>query len=330
MSDVAREAHVDTSVVSRVLSEDPALSIKPETRLRVLEAVSTLGYRPNALARGLRTRAANAIGLFVPTFANPIYAGMIEGASKAARELGLAIVSGAIGDTARSSSDYLRLLDESRVDGLLLATGASPEAVAELEKRRQPWLLLNRRGVTGRRYIILDDEAAARTGVEYLIQQGHQRIGHIGGPESADTASRRLAGYQSALEDAGLTVPDGAVAIASYTSAGGAEAMRQLLALREPPTGVFVANVTAAIGALSAASSAGIIVPDDMSIVALHDLPLADHTVPPLTTVRMPLEALGRRGIEILVEVDADERVEEVVSGPIELIERSSTGAPGR
>lgn len=329
LSDVAAHAGVDASVVSRVLSRDPRLNIRNDTRDRVLNSVKVLDYRPNELARSLRTSRAKAFGLLIPDFANPIYASIITGAEAAAAEMGYMLVTGSLAVQAADEPAYLRLLGAGRVDGLLLA--GSEHGLQRSGDRAGsdvPVILVNRRTTGARRYVILDDERAARLAVDHLAELGHRRIAHIAGPEHADTAQRRLTGYLKAMTDAGLEVDDRLVVHADYTDTGGAAAMRALIASEALPTAVFVANVASAIGALHEARSAGLRLPGDLSVVAVHDLPLAGYLSPPLTTVRMPLGELGRKAIQMLASVPADEPVEIVVGGPMELVVRGSTAAP--
>lgn len=328
---VARRAGVDPSVVSRVLNDDPVLNIRAETRERVLDAVRALGYRPNMAARSLRTARTGTIGLFIPDFANPVYAEIIKGAEESAAAAGCVLVTGSSSAEGVSTQTYLDLLGQGRVDGLLLASGTeTPDEQELIAALGLPWLLINRRGREATRYVVADDERAARIAVEQLLELGHRRIGHVAGPPSADTAQRRQAGWRGALRQAGVVAAEDMVTAADYTPDGGAEAMERLLSLPSPPTGVFVANVASAIGALHTAHRLGLRVPADVSVVAVHDLPLAAHLVPPLTTVRKPLRRLGARAAQLLLSTDPDTVIQEVVSDPIELTVRASTSPPPR
>jgi LacI family transcriptional regulator len=322
LADVAARAGVDRSIASRVWNGDPSLNVRAETQARVMKAFAELGYQPNAIARGLRTAQSRAFGLLIPDFANPIYALVIRGAEAAAAMRGFALLTGSM--SGGSTKMYDELLGGRRVDALLVA-GAEGERELEalLKNTSLPWLLMNRRVSRHGSYVILDDEGAAVLAVNHLLGLGHVEIAHIAGPATADTARRRSAGYARALKDADVTAPAGFVVQADYTPEGGARAMGALLSLRRRPTAVFVANVASAIGAMHTAKKAGLVLPRDMSIVAIHDLPLAEYLEPPLTTVRMPLEKLGRRGVEVLAD-KPDARVEEVIEGPIELIVRES------
>jgi LacI family transcriptional regulator len=326
LADVAALAEVDRAVVSKVITGDPKLSIRPETHQRVLDAITELQYRPNRIARSLRTRRADTFGLVIPDFTNPVYASIIVGAEAAAAERKCVLLTGSIASGGVDMQDYLELLGRGRVDGLLLA--GAPEGVEHLDRLGLPHLFINRRAANTRRYVILDDERAAALAVDHLFGLGHRRIAHLAGPADADTAARREAGYRRALEDAGLSASDAEVVRGDYSSRGGAEAMRTLLERSPRPTAVFVANVAAAIGALASAREMGLDLPGDLSVVAVHDLPLADYLTPPLTTLRMPLEKLGATAIDLLATRSAKARIEEVVAGPIELVERSSTAPP--
>lgn len=274
-------------------------------------------------------QAAANFALLIPDFENPIYASIINGADQAASRSG-ALLLAARQDRRRVTS-YVELLREGRVDGLMIAgiEASAADQISQLEGTALPWLLLNRRTLRSRRYVVLDDEAASRTAVEHLVELGHERIAHIAGPRSADTAERRQRGYVSALTTAGLKVGDGYIIPSDYSTVGGAQAADPLLKLRQRPTAVVVANAAMAIGLLFELGRAGVLVPEDMSVIALHDLALADYLEPPLTTVRMPLERLGQLGIELLSSVAPGDPIEEVVEGPIELIERDSTAPPG-
>ncbi|MDO8188186.1 LacI family DNA-binding transcriptional regulator [Conexibacter sp. JD483] len=327
--DVATRAGVDRSVVSRVLSDDPRLSIRDETRARVLAAVRELDYRPNALARSLRTRRADTYGLLIPDFGNPVYASIIQGAEAAAIARDCVLMTGSVGAGPAQAAHHLDVIGRGRVDGLLLAgdhtAGASLE---ELDRRGIPWLLVNRRLPRARRWVVLDDEEAAGLAVRHLIGLGHERIAHVAGPRDADTARRRMRGWRTAMRAAGLSTPASAAVVSDYTPEGGAAATRELLTRRDRPTAILVANIAAAIGTLAVCGELGVSVPGELSVVAVHDLALAAFLRPALTTVRTPLEKLGERAIELLASTAPDAPIEEVVTGSLELVDRGSTAPP--
>jgi LacI family transcriptional regulator len=329
LNDVATLAGVDRSVVSRVINQDPNLNIRPQTRQRVLETIEKLGYRPNAAARSLRTSRAFMFGLFIPDFANPVYAEIIKGAEMAAGSLGYGLMTASSVGVRLARQHYIDLLAQGRVDGLLFAGDESGHELEQFRALRLPWVLVNRRVDGSRRYVILDDERGSRIAVEHLIGLGHRRIAHLAGPETADTARRRRAGYMAAMSAAGLPADPRLIAHADYTPAGGTAAMSALMSRDERPTAVLVANVASAVGALHAAYEMGLSVPADVSVIAIHDMPLASHLVPALTTVRMPLSELGRRAIEMIATRAPEDDITEIVTEPVEVILRNSTAPPG-
>jgi len=329
LADVAALAGVDRSVVSRVMNNDTALSIREETRDRVLNAIRELDYRPNAAARSLRTSRARTLGLFIPDFANPVYAQIIAGAESAAAEAGCVLVTGTDEAVEKIDAGYVDLLGTGRVDGVLLAGGTvSADERQRFEAAGVPYLLLNRRGQDSRRFVVLDDAKAAQMAVAHLVELGHTAVGFVGGPPGADTAQRRRAGYLAALRAAGLEPDEQLQTKADYTPAGGYRALGALVAGQVRPTAVLVANVASAIGVLKAAQRHGLDVPGDLSVVAVHDLPLTEYLMPALTTVSMPLRELGERAVRLLLETPAQAPIEEQVSRPMTLVVRESTAPP--
>lgn len=297
LADVAARAHVDPSVVSKVVTGDPGLRIRPETRRRVLAAIRETGYRPNVLARSLRSAHSGMLGVFVPDLADPACARVVTGAEAAAAALDMPLVTGSA--TGSGLRRYVELLGRGRVDGMLLVRdGRSSGVFADLIRLGAPWLLVDLAGGQARRHVVLDDERAAALAVAHLRSLGHRRIVHL--------PARRAGGSH----DHGVT------------------AMRTVLRRSTRVTAVVAPDVATAAGALDALRSAGRSVPGDVSLVVLRDVPPAADLTPSLTAVRMPFEQLGRRGIEKLVRTRADRPVAEVVSAGIGLVERGSTGPP--
>ncbi|MEW9516127.1 LacI family DNA-binding transcriptional regulator [Streptomyces tubercidicus] len=326
---VARRADVDPSVVSRVINGDETLKIRDETRQRVLQAIEDLKYQPNAAARSLRTARAGTLGLFIPDFGNPVYSAMIAGAEAAAADEGLLIVTGTDEAAGRSKQGYLSLIGSGRVDGVLLAGGALSAAEQNhLKVAGVPYLLVNRRGRDVSRYVLLDDNGAARLAVRHLTELGHESIALIGGPGRTDTARRRRQGYLTAMRKAGLDTETPGSATGDYTPAGGYRALMDLLDSGARPTAVLVANIMSAVGVTKAAEHRRIRVPEDLSVIAIHDMPLAGYLVPALTTVRMPLREMGDRAVRLLLSHDRTEPIRETVAEPMSLVVRESTSAP--
>lgn len=321
LTDVARAAEVDVSLVSRVV-RGKDVKVREETRARILEHARLLGYRPNAIARSLKSARAGAFGLVIPNFENPVYAQIITGAETAAARLGSVMMTTSGAGWERA--DWYESLDDGRVDGLLVAGGEG----LDLGHLRVPYLLVNRTVPGVDRFVVLDDEGAARMAVEHLVELGHRELAFIGGPVGADTAGRRQAGFESAVRSAGAR---GGVLPGDYTTAGGRAAVARALAGGTPPTGIIAANLPSGIGALEALRDAGVSVPGTVSVVSVHDAEIAAFMVPKLTTVRMPLHELGARAIELLATLAPADAITDVVRAPMELVVRESTGpASGR
>jgi LacI family transcriptional regulator len=326
--DVAREAGVHFTTVSRTLNGSPDLNIRPQTRARILAAAERLKYRPNAFGRGLRLASTHTLGLLVPSLRNPVYAAVVRGAFTRAWERGYVVVLSEDSEGGLAAAAYERLVVEGRIDGLLVATARRGDPAAEQWLRAPvPAVFVNRRHPGGHN-ISMREEDAARVAASHLLDLGHTRLAHIAGPENLDTASRRVRGFRAAVREAGRRAPIVAV---PFDEPSGFRAMSELLARPRPPTGVFVSNINQALGALAAAKRHGVQVPGTMSLITYDDDALAEYLDPPLTAVRMPMGELGRRAVDILLDLIAgdDGRPDVVLETPPLLVRRSSAAAAG-
>ena len=322
IADVASLAEVDKGIVSRVLSRDPNLRIRQETRKRILQAVSDAGYRPNRLARQLRTQTPDTIGLVVPDLADPLFARIVRGAEREVHQHGMHLLAASSGD---SPADSTAFMNDGRIRGLLIAGLARHPTDGLTELPAGPWLEV-RSPTQATRWVVIDDYLSTRLAIEHLIGLGHKRIGYI-------QATYLLAGAQplpvgsSVIEKLDV---DGEVIIASSPAAsiaGAAAAFSELVGISDPPTGIVVENVMHAPGVLSKAKAMGLRVPEDISVVASHDYEIAEYFDPPLTTVATPLGLLGSRGVQLLVgESDDSADIQVTLSEGIELRQRSTTG----
>jgi LacI family transcriptional regulator len=334
ITDVARVAAVTPAVVSRVLNGDPTLRVRAATRDRVLAAARDLDYAPSHAARALRRNRTNAFGLAVHDMANPVYGEIIAGAQKAATDAGCVLLLADIEALAGGDESFRGVLHGGAIDGLLLqrAGTAADRKVARAASARVPTVLLNDRS-TRLASVALDDAAGTDLATRHLIELGHTRIGHLSvGGTSRSTARTR--GWRRALSRAGLAADPRWLADGGHTIALGYDGMRSLLAGLSPadrPSGVVVANVLAAIGALTATRHAGLTVPDDVSLVAIHDVAFAEHLVPPLTTVAMPLRELGAAAVGLLGDLLDGGAIQQVVirEPAPRLVRRGSAAAPG-
>ena len=302
LADVARAAGVSVSVVSRELNGDPALRARTETRARIHAAAKALGYTPSHAARALRLSKAFAMALIVPDLTNPIYGQLIRGVEDAADELGYQVLMGRT-ERIQPGTDFMRrLAGEGRVDGFLIQRKDETDSAefAHLIEGTAPVVLINSRG-SRRGSAVLDDAAGARRATEHLLELGHRDIALIGGDIHSHTGRARERGYGEAINAAGIRRRSAWVLHSGYSPEAGRIAIHELCATRgRRPTGVVVSNVNAAMGVLLGAREIGLRVPDQLSVVAIHDSWFTDYAWPTLTAVRMPMYELGQEAARLL------------------------------
>jgi len=330
LTDVAALAGVSPAAASRVLSGDTTVRVADATRERVLDAARQLDYVPNHAGRSLRTSRSSLIALVVPDVTSAVFAELANGAEHEAASRGLAIVLGRA-ERVREDGDWLRrMLGGSRIDGVILqlSDGTELRQLEELAGSGTPIVVINSTNDGPLNTVVLDDAAGIRTAVEHLTSLGHERLGFVGGLSSSATAQRREAGFRSGMADAHLTVREDWITRLGYAGSDGRAAIEDLERHGPLPTGLVVANLNAALGALAAIHARGLRVPSDVSIVALHDVWYADATWPPITTVRMPLRELGAAAVARVVD-DSHTLTHTTVESPAPvLIVRQSTASP--
>lgn len=327
--DVAERAEVSPSTVSHVINETRHVSA--DTRERVLQAMVDLNYQPNRLARSLRSRRTQTLGVLLPNNANPFFAQVLEGIEAAGYDHGYNVILGNANDDPQRELAYLDTLLSKQVDGVLLvSTGAYREALDFLAARETPVVMVDRSPGDGYNDFAIDTVFTEnrRGGVlatEHLLALGHRRIGCIAGPSMINSSAARVVGYRQALEAAGLPVDEQLIVSGDFLHESGYRACHALLSLTERPSALFVCNDLMAVGALYAAHEAGLQVPRDLSVIGFDDIPLASFTLPRLTTIAQPARQLGERAVELLVKRLAD-REEPATHErlPVQLVERDS------
>ena len=297
--DVAREAGVSTSTVSRILDErlPPSRSATAE---RVRTVAQQLGYKRDIYASALRRQHTGTIGVLVPRLSDTVMAILFEEvALVCAQRSGFAIVATTHDDprAERAAADSLL---QQRVDGLILTTARlDDDFTAQLRANGVPHVLaLRTDGVspssTG------DDELGGYLATRHLLDLGHRRIGVVAGPSYASSAVGRLRGYRNAVQEAGADVDDGLVRASTFGMESGDDVARTLLAGPHRPTAIFAVNDNTAIGVLAAAQSLGLTVPHDLSVVGYNDIPLSARLPVPLTTVRVPFDQIASAAVDLL------------------------------
>lgn len=327
--DVAQRANVDPSVVSRIVNNEPSLSVSDATRSRVLEVIEELKYRPNMMARGLATARTWTIGLLLPDIANPAYSSLVDGAREQAEAANYVVVIGSAKDGTAAESAFAHLLGRGRVDGLIFASATIDDAfIASLAAGPAPLVVVNRRVRGVPASVTVDDARASMDAVRHLMDLGHRHLGHVAGPTTVDTGVRRLEGFMEATRDL-----SDIVAHVRHTEGwdAGAGYRTTLELLRSEPTitGLYVVNVLAAVGALRAAAELGRQVPDDLSVVAYQDYPLAEYLSPPLTTIAMPFSEAGAAAVDLVIEqLEGQPARSVMIATPPRLVVRQSTAPP--
>jgi LacI family transcriptional regulator, galactose operon repressor len=330
LGDVARAAGVHVSTVSRVVNGRADASVRPETRERILEAARRLQYRPNAIARGLRLSITGTLGLLVPSLRNPVNSPIVRGAfDRAWKRSFVLVLAEDSGETDAAEDAYERLVEEGRIDGLLIQSArvGNPH-LDEFAGGPVPCVFMDRAHPGSGRNVTMRDGDAGRMAAEHLLELGHRSVALLSGPAELDTVTRRRVGFVErlrAVEHSPLVVS------APLTERGGYAAMEELRGRASPPTGVYIANINQAVGAVAAVRNAGIGVPDELSLLCHDDDPVCEYLDVPLTAIRMPLHELGRTAVDVLLEQveGGAPRDVEIETAP-ELVHRRSTGPAPR
>jgi LacI family transcriptional regulator len=328
LADVAAAAQTSPPIASRILNDDPTLTVSADLRERVLAAARELAYRPSALARSLRRAATGALGMLVPALGNPAYTQLMRGAFRRAEERGFTVVLAEDFEEQEAGEIFARLVIEGRIDGLLIASARPGHPLlVQLEERPVPHVFVNRGSPASNRNVVMNDERAVELVLEHLVSIGHREIVHLCGPPDLETARRRVAIFRELAGKHGLdraeVVPGG------FSERGGADAAGAALGKWPGATALFADTVTQAIGVLGRAYECGISVPRDLTVAAQADTSLAAFLTPALTAVQMPLAELGAAAVDALIEqIETGELRDVAIRTEPRLVPRGSTGRP--
>ncbi|WP_030976082.1 LacI family DNA-binding transcriptional regulator [Streptomyces sp. NRRL S-1824] len=327
IKDVAAEAGVSVATVSRVLNSHP--SVSPDARARVLAAVDALGYRPNAVARSLRTDQTRTLGLIISDVLNPYFTALARAVEEEARALGYSVIIGNADERPELQDHHVRTLLDRRIDGLLVSPtdGGSPQ-ILDAARGGTPMVFVDR-WIPGVDVPVVraDGCPAVRDLVAHLHRLGHRRLAIIAGPAATTTGSERVEAFRDALGEHGLPLPDAYIGQGDFQADSGRRATERFLALPEPPDAVFAADNLMALGALDAIRAHGLRVPQDIALAAFDDIPWFVHTDPPITAIAQPTGDLGRAAVRALVDV-IEGRPPQSVTLSASLVVRRSCGEP--
>jgi LacI family transcriptional regulator len=327
--DVAKQANVGVGTVSRVLNDQA--SVSEATRQKVLTAISELNYTPNPIARRLSLRKTLAIAVIVPFFTRPAFIERLRGVeyTLAASEYDLILFN--IETTARRDACYREVPRRERVDGLLLISlSPSDEDANHFLRTGVPTVLVDAQHPQLNR-VVIDDVSGGRLATQHLLELGHRKIGFISdwlnSPFNFVSSRYRYTGYVQALTQANLPAHPEYQRQGEHGRQQACELARELLTLPDPPTAIFAASDTQAIGVLEAAQGLGLTVPQDLSVIGYDDIEVAEYLH--LTTIRQPFFVSGVEGVNLLLDSivnPAPTPVEIILS--IELVARGTTAPP--
>ena len=331
MKDVAGQAEVSVATVSRVLNGKG--TVTSELRRRVLDAVEQLQYRPNRVARNLRTRSAKTIALVVPDIQNPFFVAVARGVEKVAFREGYTVFLCNTDDDLERENAYFQLLSDESVAGVILCATDERRSSIHVRKAVEQGIAvvgLDRRLENTMIDVVLSDNfGGARTAVSYLIEQGHERIGLIAGPSIYAPARERRMGYEYALTDHGLPVDPELIKVTDFKSPGAKIATEELMSAPDRPTALFLTSGNVAIGSLGALHHLGLSIPEDISLIVFDDLDWAAAYNPPISAVAQDTRQLGGLAGDLLLRrIRGDEEPPQERRLPTQLIVRASSDGP--
>ena len=332
LRDVAALAGVHPATASRALNPATKGMTSADTAQRVLQAAEQLGYRPNAVARSLRTARSSSIGVVVPDLTNPLFPPIVRGIEAALSPHGYVLLIVNTDNNLAQEAQLVASLRARSIDGLLLATATHSHPLLEtLATADLPVVLVNRRREDlPLPSVVPDDAAGIRLAVAHLAQLGHRRVAHIAGPQNTSTGVARLRGFLAATAEYRVAQDDALVMqCGSWSEAEGARALRDLLDSGVPFSAVIAGNDILALGCYDVLAERGIRCPEELSVVGFNDMPFVDKVCPALTTVHIPHHELGAEAARLLLGQMTDVRREDrSVLIPVTLTVRDSTGPP--
>jgi len=334
LRDVAEAAGVHAATASRALNPATRGLVNAETARRVIKVADSLGYRPNPIARGLKTSKSGTIGLVIPDLTNPLFPPIVRGIEEVLEPAGYSgLIVNTDNDPGREEWQ-IQHLRSRQVEGLIVATARVDHPLMEqLHREGVVMVMVNRRpdGVDVPS-ITPDDAAGVEQAVRHLADLGHTRIAHVAGPSNTSTGVARARAFRSAVRDLGLADDPALVTTTSqWNEASGADGLRRLLDDGGEFTAIVAGNDLLALGCYDVFLERGIECPGEMSVVGFNDMPFLDKLRPPLTTVAIPHQQIGAEAARLLLDSIADpSRPSRSVLLPLSLVVRGSTAPPAR
>jgi LacI family transcriptional regulator len=325
IKDVAKQAGVSTATVSRVLNGDPRVT--PAYREAVLEAVTALNYRRDRIARNLRVRRSQIIGLIISDIQNPFFTSVVRGVEDVAYENDYTLLLCNSDEDNHKERLYLDIMISERTAGVIISPASQIDNYSKaVLDAGIPVVAVDRRMLDlDVDTVVVDNLEGTYQAVKHLVSLGHKRIAFIGGPLQVTTAQERRHGYLRALKEHGILPDPALIKVSDYKLVGGYRAAREVLDLGEPPTALFAANNLTTLGALNCIHEKGLRIPQDVAVVGFDDMPWAASLDPPLTAVAQPTYELGRMAADLLLQriKDTNREIVEVKLGSRLVVRRS-------
>lgn len=330
--DVAKEAGVSVTTVSRVINniDHP---VDSETRKRVLQVVERLGYAPSALARALVTQRSGILGALVGDNADPYFATIVHGIHEAAQEFNAIVM---IFNTLRDPNlelKFLTVLDAYRADGIIFAGGAliyngHPDVLDKKIKSYQAHggcVIALTDHTLEVPVVTIENFQIAYDATRYLIELGHRKIAYVGGPVHLSTSGQREYGFRRAMQEAGLS--EDRLVTGDFTFESGVQSIQALLSNPERPTAVLAATDLTALGCMVGAQEYGLRIPTDISVMGIDDIKAAQYVTPSLTTIRIPMQEMGKKAVQLIFSALNGEAVPNRTILPHEFVIRGTTAS---
>ena len=314
IKDIARRVNVSDATVSRVINNSP--NVKPQTREKVHKAIEELNYYPNSLARGMRSKRTNSIGLLLADITNPFYAETAKTIIERAGKHGYSIILCTTNNDINEQKKYIDVLLQRKVDGFIFASVHWKDpSLSAIMGAGLPYVLYNRKtsAYENLNYVVLDNELGAYMAVEHLYKLGHRRIGLIRGPHTFSTGRERSDGYLKALKKFGLPHDEKLIVQGKYSEKESFDSAMKLFNSNNPPTAIFASNDLMALRVYDAALSCGLSVPRDVALVGFDDIEIASHRAIGLTTVSQNRNMMAEIAFDTLRKIIEKEPFQEPV-----------------
>ncbi len=329
LEDIARLSGVSRSTVSRVINDD--IKVKEETRRKVQTVLNSYNFQPNLAARGLASGRTNVIGVVIPAgvstiFTDPYFPQLLQGISAVCNTREYSVMLW-LAEPEYERRMVTRILHNGLVDGVVVASiPMNDPIVSSLVESKMPFILIGRHPTLDVNSLDVDNVLSGRKATLHLVRLGYKRIATITGPQAQVAGFDRYQGYLRALQDSGYPIRPELIIEGDFTEESGYVSMQRLLKFK--PDAVFVASDSMAYGAMRALREANLHIPEDVAVVGFDDIPTSAKTIPPLSTIRQPVQQMGSKAVDMLINIiQTGTKTTQKVVMDTELVVRDSCGA---